>query len=96
MSTLFDPIQLGSINCKNRTFMASLTHGRGTHAHLPSKLMIEYYRQRAQAGVIFSEATGISQQGLGVPYAPGIWNQEQIDGWRTIIILGMLQENHQP
>lgn len=84
MSTLFDPIKLGSIDCKNRIFMASLTRGRGTHAHLPSKLMVEYYRQRSQAGVIFSEATGISQQGLGVPYAPGIWNQEQINGWKMI------------
>lgn len=85
MPTLFDPIRLGSIDCKNRIFMAPLTRGRGTHAHVPTDLMAEHYRQRANAGLILSEATGISQQGLGVPYAPGIWNQEQMDGWKKVV-----------
>ncbi|UST52423.1 alkene reductase (plasmid) [Comamonadaceae bacterium OTU4NAUVB1] len=84
MPTLFDPIRLGSIDCKNRVFMAPLTRGRGTHTHIPTDLMVEHYRQRATAGMIFSEATGISQQGLGVPYAPGIWNEEQMAGWRKV------------
>lgn len=84
MPTLFDPIKLGSIYCKNRIFMAPLTRGRATHTHIPTDLMAEHYRQRAHAGVIFSEATGISQQGLGVPYAPGIWNEEQMDGWHKV------------
>lgn len=85
MSSLFDPIQLGSISCKNRIMMAPLTRGRATHTHIPNDLMVEHYRQRANAGVIFSEATGISQQGLGVPYAPGIWNAEQMVGWRKVV-----------
>jgi len=84
MPTLYDPIRLGSIACRNRVFMAPLTRGRGTHTHIPTDLMVEHYRQRAHAGVIFSEATGICQQGLGVPYAPGIWNEEQMDGWRKV------------
>lgn len=84
MPSLYDPIHLGSIECKNRILMAPLTRGRGTHTHIPTDLMVEHYRQRANAGVIFSEATGICQQGLGVPYAPGIWNEEQIEGWRKV------------
>lgn len=50
MPSLFDPIQLGSISCKNRIFMAPLTRGRGTHSHIPTDLMAEHYRQRANAG----------------------------------------------
>jgi len=52
--------------------------------HVPTPMMIDYYRQRANAGSIISEATGISAQGLGWPYAPGIWNAEQVDAWRSI------------
>jgi N-ethylmaleimide reductase len=84
MPTLFDPINLGSISCRNRIFMAPLTRGRATHTHIPTDIIVEHYRQRAHAGMIFSEATGISQQELGVPYAPGIWNDEQIEGWRRV------------
>jgi len=84
MPTLFDPIRLGSIDCRNRIFMAPLTRGRATHAHVPTDLMVEYYRQRAGAGVIFSEGTGICQEGLGWAYAPGIWNEEQMAGWRKV------------
>lgn len=84
MSLLFNPIQLGSIHCSNRIFMAPLTRSRSSHTHIPTDLMVEYYRQRSHAGLIFSEATGISQQGLGTPFAPGIWNQQQIEGWRKV------------
>ena len=84
MPTLFDPIRLGSIECRNRILMAPLTRGRASHSHIPNDLMVEYYRQRASAGLIISEATGISQQGLGVPFAPGIWNPEQIAGWKKV------------
>ncbi len=84
MPTLFDPIQLGAIHAPNRVLMAPLTRGRSTRAHVPTELMAEYYTQRASAGLIISEATGITQQGLGWPYAPGIWNQAQVDAWRPI------------
>jgi len=53
-------------------------------AHVPTAMMMDYYRQRAGAGLIVSEATGISAQGLGWPYAPGIWSREQIEGWKPI------------
>ncbi len=84
MPSLFDPIQLGAIHAPNRVLMAPLTRGRGTRAHVPTPMMAEYYAQRASAGLIISEATGITQQGLGWPYAPGIWNQAQIDAWRPV------------
>jgi 2,4-dienoyl-CoA reductase-like NADH-dependent reductase (Old Yellow Enzyme family) len=84
MPTLFDPLKLGSISAPNRIFMAPLTRARGTRDHLPTPIMVEYYRQRASAGLIISEATGISRQGLGWPYATGIWTDAQVDGWRHV------------
>jgi N-ethylmaleimide reductase len=84
MPSLFDPIRLGAVTARNRIFMAPLTRARATMDHVPTPMMIDYYRQRAGAGLIISEATGISAQGLGWPYAPGIWNAEQIAAWRPI------------
>lgn len=69
---LFTPLDLGRLRLPNRVFMAPLTRGRATREHVPTPLMAEYYRQRASAGLIISEATGISRQGLGWPYAPGL------------------------
>jgi hypothetical protein len=73
MTSLFDPITVGAINAPNRIMMAPLTRARATRSHIPTPLMGEYYSQRASAGLILSEATGISQQGLGWPSAPGLW-----------------------
>ena len=84
MPSLFDPIQLGAIAAPNRILMAPLTRGRATRDHVPTDMMIEYYRQRAGAGLIITEATGISAEGLGWPYAPGIWNDEQVAGWKKV------------
>jgi 2,4-dienoyl-CoA reductase-like NADH-dependent reductase (Old Yellow Enzyme family) len=85
MSSLFDPIQLGAILCPNRIVMAPMTRGRATREHVPTALMVDYYRQRASAGLIITEATGMSRQGLGWPYAPGVWTQEQMEGWRPVV-----------
>src|ERR1700723_1673464 len=85
MPSLFDPITSGAIHAPNRIMMAPLTRGRATHSYVPTPLMGEYYRQRASAGLIISEATGISQQGLGWPNAPGLWSQEQGNGWQPIV-----------
>lgn len=84
MPTLFEPIQLGAITAPNRILMAPLTRGRSTRAHVPTPIMAEYYAQRASAGLIISEATGISQQGLGWPYAPGLWNDAQVEAWKPV------------
>lgn len=85
MTSLFDPIVIGEIHAPNRIWMAPLTRGRSTRAHVPTPLMAEYYAQRASAGLIITEATGISQQGLGWPYAPGIWSDEQVMAWKPIV-----------
>ena len=84
MTSLFDPIRLGAVTASNRILMAPLTRARSTMDHVPTPMMIEYYRQRAGAGLILSEASGISPQGLGWPYAPGIWNQQQVAAWQPI------------
>src|SRR5271170_6712361 len=85
MTSLFDPITVGAIGAPNRIMMAPLTRGRATGSHVPTPLMGEYYRQRASAGLIISEATGITQQGLGWPSAPGLWSGEQVNGWKPVV-----------
>lgn len=84
MTTLFDPISLGAVDAKNRVLMAPLTRARAEKSGVPTPIMAEYYAQRANAGVIISEATGVSRQATGWIYAPGLWTQEQIDGWKPI------------
>jgi 2,4-dienoyl-CoA reductase-like NADH-dependent reductase (Old Yellow Enzyme family) len=85
MPTLTDPIQLGAIHASNRVLMAPLTRGRAGRDAVPTPIMADYYRQRASAGLIISEATGISRIGLGWPYAPGLWNDAQVEGWKPVI-----------
>src|SRR4051794_7574924 len=63
MPTLFEPLQLGALLCPNRIVMAPLTRGRATREHVPTALMADYYAQRASAGLIITEATGIGRQG---------------------------------
>ncbi|MDK2761144.1 MAG: alkene reductase [Sphingopyxis sp.] len=82
--SLFDPIQLGAIDAPNRIVMAPLTRGRAGPGFVPNELAREYYRQRASAGLIISEATGISQEGLGWPSAPGLWTDAQVEGWKPV------------
>ena len=84
-ASLFDPIKLGALELPNRILMAPMTRGRATRDHVPTPLMAEYYAQRACAGLIITEATGISQQSLGWPYAPGIWSDTQVDAWKPIV-----------
>jgi len=84
MTTLFDPIQLGSVSAPNRVIMAPLTRGRATREAVPTPIMAEYYALRAGAGLIISEATGISREGLGWPYAPGLWSDAQVEGWKPV------------
>ena len=85
MPSLFDPIDLGAIHAPNRVLMAPLTRGRSTREHVPTPIMGEYYAQRASAGLILSEATGISRQGLGWAFAPGLWTTEQVEAWKPIV-----------
>jgi 2,4-dienoyl-CoA reductase-like NADH-dependent reductase (Old Yellow Enzyme family) len=85
MPSLFDPIQFGAIAAPNRIVMAPLTRGRASRDHVPQPIMAEYYAQRASAGLIITEATGISRQGLGWPFAPGLWTDEQTEAWKPVV-----------
>jgi 2,4-dienoyl-CoA reductase-like NADH-dependent reductase (Old Yellow Enzyme family) len=82
--SLFDPIKLGAIEAPNRIIMAPLTRGRAGPGFVPNDLARDYYSQRASAGLIISEATGISQEGLGWPSAPGLWTDAQVEGWKPV------------
>ena len=84
MPSLFDPIDLGAIAAPNRVVMAPLTRGRATQGHVPTPLMIDYYRQRAGAGLIITEGTGVSRQGLGWPKAPGLWTPAMVEAWKPV------------
>jgi 2,4-dienoyl-CoA reductase-like NADH-dependent reductase (Old Yellow Enzyme family) len=84
MPTLFDPVRLGDLELKNRVLMAPLTRTRAGDERVPNALMAEYYRQRASAGLILTEATSISPEGVGYPRTPGIWSEEQVEGWKRV------------
>ena len=83
-ATLLSPVNLGRYTLPNRIVMAPLTRNRTVADNVPNALMALHYQQRASAGLIISEATQISPQGLGYPNTPGIHSAEQIEGWRLI------------
>jgi 2,4-dienoyl-CoA reductase-like NADH-dependent reductase (Old Yellow Enzyme family) len=82
MSILFDPLMLGELRLPNRIVMAPLTRARSGDARIPNSLMAEYYAQRADAGLILSEATSVTPMGVGYAATPGIWSGEQVEGWK--------------
>lgn len=85
MPSLFDPIKLGAIDAPNRILLAPLTRQRSSEGHVPvTALKAEYYSQRAAAGLLISEATGITQEGMGWPWGPGIWSDEQVAAWQPV------------
>lgn len=84
MTTLFDPIQVGDLQLANRIVMAPLTRNRAQPGNLPGPLTVEYYRQRATAGLIISEASPISPTAQGYLDTPGIWSAEQVQAWRAV------------
>lgn len=84
MNMLNQPLKIGELNLPNRVVLAPLTRCRADQGRVPNTLMAEYYAQRASAGLIISEATSVSAQGVGYPDTPGIWSDEQVDGWKKI------------
>ncbi|MEC5344979.1 alkene reductase [Brenneria populi] len=84
MPDLFDPIKIGAIPLSNRIVMAPLTRMHAFEQRIPSELSLEYYAQRAGAGLILTEATAVTPQAVGYPNTPGIWSEEQIAGWKKI------------
>lgn len=84
-ASLFDAGSIGGIEVKNRVVMAPMTRNRATPGSLvPTPLMAEYYRQRAGAGLIVTEATQVSWQSVGYPDTPGVHTDEQVEGWRRV------------
>ena len=82
---LFEPFKLGPISLPNRIVMAPLTRNRAVPPGMvPSPLAIDYYGQRASAGLLITEASQVSQQGQGYQDTPGIYSREQVAGWRKI------------
>ena len=81
---LFSPVRLGALSLPHRVLMAPLTRSRAGPGAVPHALHAEYYRQRASAGLIISEASPISWEGVGYPDTPGIHTPEQVAGWRLV------------
>src|SRR5512133_1495462 len=81
---LFESYDLGGIRLANRTVMAPMTRSRCTHNSAPDALVAKYYEQRATAGLIVTEGTSPSPNGVGYARIPGIYNEEQVQGWRLV------------
>ncbi len=81
---LFSPMRLGPLELKNRMVMAPMTRNRAAEGNMPQAMNVEYYRQRASAGLIVTEGSQVSPQGVGYPTTPGIHSDEQVAGWRQV------------
>jgi N-ethylmaleimide reductase len=81
---LFTPAQVGALMLPNRVVMAPMTRNRASAGNVPGALAVEYYTQRASAGLIITEATQVSPQGVGYPGTPGIHDAAQVAGWRNV------------
>src|SRR5262245_6525591 len=85
MSKLLEPLAVGELELPNRAVMAPLTRNRATMpGRVPNELMRSYYVQRASAGMILTEATSVEPLGVGYPSTPGIWSQDQVEGWKGV------------
>lgn len=84
MPTLLDPVRIGAWDLPNRVIMAPLTRARATASRVPTPLMVEYYTQRASTGLILSEATSVCPMGVGYANTPGIWSDDQVEGWKEV------------
>ena len=83
-SPLQQAIKIGAWSLPNRIIMSPLTRCRASEGRVPNALMADYYAQRASAGLIISEATSVSPMGVGYPNTPGIWSDDQVEGWKLV------------
>ena len=81
---LFNEVTIGNITLSNRIVMAPMTRNRAAEGNVPQAMNVKYYRQRAGAGLIITEASQVSPEGVGYPATPGIYNQQQVDGWNMV------------
>jgi len=84
MSILFSSASLGPLSLQNHLVMCPLTRSRAIN-NVPNELMAEYYAQRASVGLVITEGTSTSPNGLGYPRIPGIFSQEQVNGWKAVV-----------
>ena len=84
MAELNSPVTLGDLHLKNRVVMSPLTRSRATDDRVPTEMMVEYYAQRASAGLIVSEATVISEEANGYLNTPGLFTDAQVTGWKKV------------
>jgi N-ethylmaleimide reductase len=82
--TLLSPAQLGPYTLRNRMVMAPMTRNRAGAGLVPNEIMVTYYSQRASAGLIVTEGTQVSEQGIGYPSTPGIHTAAQAEGWKRV------------
>lgn len=83
--TMHSPVTLFGSELKNRFVLAPLTRGRATESRVPNHIMGDYYEQRATAGLVITEATVISEEGIGWIDSPGIYTEEMVAGWKSIV-----------
>jgi N-ethylmaleimide reductase len=81
---LFEPVKVGPYTLPNRIVMAPMTRSRAKEGFVPSDMAPKYYAQRASAGLIVTEATQVSPQGIGYVHTPGIYTKAQVDGWKKV------------
>lgn len=83
-TSLFDPVQIGDLNLKNRIAMAPMTRGRAGESRIANELMAEHYYQRTTAGLLITEATVVSEEGNGWIGSPGIYSEAMVEGWKKV------------
>ena len=83
-SPVLQPVKIGDLDLKNRVVMAPLTRSRSSTEGVPPPYAVDYYAQRAGAGLIISEATNISPQAVGYALTPGIWTDAQVESWQHV------------
>ena len=81
---LFSAATIGKLNLSNRMVMAPMTRNRAAEGNIPQEINVKYYRQRASAGLIITEASPVSEEAVGYPATPGIYTEQQVAGWRKI------------
>ena len=84
MTDLFSPLALGTLQIRNRIVMAPMTRSRAGDGAVPTELMVEYYRQRASAGLIITEGVAPSANGIGYCRTPGLYSPEQVAAWLRV------------
>jgi len=93
-NSIFNQVKLGNLQLKNRMVMAPMTRNRAAEGNVPQAMNVKYYQQRASAGLIITEASQVSPQGVGYPGTPGIYNEDQVTGWQKVVDAVHNEDSH--